>query len=315
MKKNTLPPVLLGKSSFIENRTNIQKYPDEYKDFYTYINEAGAFMSAPYNQLILKKFLKKIKNHFLTPNILDAGSGLGFNLPTIFNSWPKAKVTALDLCKEALEISNLCCNHKQIILNFDMLKNKYRLEDRVVSELWNCRQMGFPRNKVDITVNDIINYAHNNKRLFEIVICTEVLEHVEDIERTLTSLCSLVDKKGYLILSFPNYYRNTAASIKKHNDKKKRNPGWSPWDVHEEGRENPINWMTIEKIISKLNFTIINRKAANYILAWIPHLSKRLKRKGTNNLGDSFPMIWLGDVFPYLRKFAMNYFILVASKQ
>lgn len=323
MKKNRLKKkeifdiarVFQGGSPLPDYKSDIIKGPNGDNDFYTRLNEPGAFMSALYNRSILKNFLKKIKTHSLAPNILDAGSGLGFNLPIIFNTYPKANVVALDVCKEALEISTLCCNQDEIILNIDILKKKYGLEDWVLNELFDSRQSGFPGKRLNIAANDIVNYEKSNKRLFEIVICTEVLEHIADLHGALTSLCSLVDKKGYLILSFPNYYKNTAALIKKNKEKTKGGPNWSPWDVHEDGRENLINWLIIEKMLKKLDFKIIHRKAANYLLAWAPHLAKRLKRKKTHDLGNSYPMIWLGDLFPYLRRFAMNYFILASPKQ
>ena len=306
--------VLHSGSPFPDYRPDIIKDSNGENDFYTRLNEPGAFMSALYNRSILKNFLKKIKTPSLTPNILDAGSGLGFNLPVIFNIYSKANVVALDVCNEALEISTLCCNQKEITLKIDILKRKYGLKDWVLNELFDSRQSGFPRKQVDIAAHDIIDYEKSNNRLFEIVICTEVLEHIEDLQGALTSLCRLVDKKGYLILSFPNYYKNTVASIKKNKEMKKDGPNWSPWDVHEDGRENLINWLIIEKMIKNLDFKIIHRKAANYLLAWAPHLAKRLKYKRTHDLGNSYPMIWLGDLFPYLRRFAMNYFILARPK-
>jgi 2-polyprenyl-3-methyl-5-hydroxy-6-metoxy-1,4-benzoquinol methylase len=271
-------------------------------------------MSAPYNQLILKHFYKKTKTHFLTPNILDAGSGLGFNLPTIFDIWPGAHVVALDVCKEALEISKLCYN--QVVINSisNILKEVYGFENWVVSAILNSRQISFPGKRVHFTVNDIINYQKSDKQRFDIVICTEVLQFAADLEGPLTSLCSLVDKKGYLILSFSNYYKHTTAFIKKHQDKKTGSPGWSPWGESKLVKENPVNWLTIEKIINKLNFKIIDRKAANYLLAWIPFIAKKLKSRKVHNLGVSCPMIRMGDLLPYLRRFAMNYFILAAPR-
>jgi 2-polyprenyl-3-methyl-5-hydroxy-6-metoxy-1,4-benzoquinol methylase len=280
----------------------------------TYLQEPGICMSASYNQLILKHFYKKAKTHFLTPSILDAGSGLGFNLPTIFDIWPKANVVALDVCKEALEVSKLCFNREETISNTYLLIEEYGLEDWVITDILESRQISFPGKRVNITVNDIINYQKSNKQRFDIVIGTEVLQFAADPEETLTSLCSLVDKKGYLILSFPNYYRHTTALVKKHQDKKTGNPGWSPWGERKNEKENTVNWLTIEKLINKLNFSIIDRKAANYFLAWIPFIAKRLKRKKVHNLGVSCPMIRLGDLVPYVRRFAMNYFILAAPK-
>ena len=280
----------------------------------TYLEEPGICMSAFYNQLILKHFFKKIKTHFhfITPHILDAGSGLGFNLPAIFDIWPKADVVALDVCKEALEISKLCFNREETISNTYLLIEEYGLEDWVLTDLLESRQISFPGTRVNITVNDIINYQESNKHRFDMVIGTEVLQFAADLEGTLTSLGRLVDKKGYLILSFPNYYRHTSAWVKKHHDKKTGRPAWSPWGEREHVKENPVNWLTIEKIINQLNFTIIDRKAANYLLAWIPFIAKWLKRKKVHNLGVSYPMIRLGDLVPYVRRYAMNYFILAA---
>lgn len=314
-KKITRPPVRYGGLPFIKSRLYTLKRSNECSGLYTYLDEPGAFMSASYNRTIVKNFLKKIRSRFLSPDVLDAGSGLGFNLPIIFANWSGANVVALDLCKEALEVSNLCCNREDIIFKMGVLKRRYELDDWVIDELLKSRQTGFPGKQVDIAADDIIKYRKSAKRLFDVVICTEVLEHVDDLPGTLTSLCSLVNEKGYLILSFPNYYRNTAALIKKHQDKKTGTPSWSPWEIHRKGRENLINWITVKKIINKLDFTIVNQKAANYLLAWIPHLAKRFKREKTHNLGDSYPMIWLGDLFPPLRRFAMNYFILAKPKQ
>lgn len=280
----------------------------------TYLKEPGLYISSFYSQLILKKFLKKTNRRLLEPGILDAGSGLGFNLPTIFDIRPGAHVVALDVCKEALEISKLCFSCDEMASNIDLLKEEYGLKNWVITEILDSRQISFPGKRVNLIVDDIINYQKSDNHKFDIVICTEVLQFAADLEGTLTSLCSLVDKKGYLILSFPNYYRHPTALEKKHQDKKSGSPGWSPWGERKSVKENPVNWLTIEKLINKLNFTIIDRKAANYLLAWIPSIAKKFKPKNVHNLGVSFPMIRLGDMVPYLRRFAMNYFILAAPK-
>jgi len=273
-------------------------------NFYKQLKEPGAFMSAPYNQQILKSYLSKIDIKNNRPYILDAGSGLGFNLSTIFNTWPDARVTAIDSCTEALEISRLSFNQNEIYNNNAILKTRYGLNDKHIEHLLHYRELGLSNNHIEYIVTDIKNYTNKNNK-FDIIICTEVLEHVVSPENTIRILESLLKEGGHMIISTPNYYYNTVALLKKIQDYRKGHKCWSPWRVHENGIENNINCVMIEKIVKDLGLTIVKTEAANYILAFFPNSMKS---------GNKWPLIWIGRFLPYLKRFAMTYFVFSRKK-
>jgi 2-polyprenyl-3-methyl-5-hydroxy-6-metoxy-1,4-benzoquinol methylase len=273
-------------------------------NFYKQLKKPGAFMSAPYNQQILGSYLSKVDIKNDKPYILDAGSGLGFNLSTIFNTWQDAKVTAIDSCTEALEISRLSFNRNNIVSNKDLLKKRYGLSDEHIKNLLHSREFGFSNKQIEYIVADIENYTNKNHK-FDIIIFTEVLEHVVKPHNALCTLENLLNEGGHMIVSTPNYYYNTVALIKKIQDKRKGYKCWSPWQVHEDGIENNTNCVMIEKIVKELGLTIVKTEAANYILALFPNAMK---------IGNKWPLIWIGKFFPFLKRFAMTYFVFLQKK-
>lgn len=102
-------------------------------------------------------------------DLLDAGCGIG--LASIYYSPRFATVTGVDLEEKIRQAS---------ILKKDNLINN-----------------------VNFKAVNLMNPPFTNKQ-FNIIICSEVIEHVEDDVKLLTNLSKLLTKRGELILSFPS---------------------------------------------------------------------------------------------------------------
>ncbi len=65
---------------------------------------------------------------------------------------------------------------------------------------------------VDIVGNiEDVNIAQKIGERFDLVICTNLLEHLTDVEKAVESIVHLVSQNGYLLITAPNKYP-------KHND-------------------------------------------------------------------------------------------------
>ena len=95
--------------------------------------------------------------------VLDAGCGLGFTLAHIQTLLPEAALSGLDFSAGAIAWAS----------------NRFPMID------WKCG---------DLTSMDFLEE-------FDLVICTEVIEHVRDYERVIENLCKAVRPGGHLILT------------------------------------------------------------------------------------------------------------------
>lgn len=113
----------------------------------------------------LKEMVKDIVVEESKIKILDAGCGEGFITNLLYNNLKNAEFTGIEFTKEALEIAR------------EMNKN------------------------INFVQGDIYEMPFKDLS-FDIVICTEVLEHLEDPEKAVSELKRL--SKKYILLTVPN---------------------------------------------------------------------------------------------------------------
>jgi mannosylglycerate hydrolase len=306
--KDSIDSILGLKSIETSPQEASQASPSQY---YTKMQTPGAFMSAPYNQVVLRNFFKKMHFNKDAPlKILDAGSGLGFNLATILQNYPNAQITALDICPDALKISQGHPNQEAIEQGAQSLKDNFSFTAQQIKAFMRSRQKeGFDQERITLIEGDTQNLKALNDNSFDIIICTEVLEHLVYPESAMKEFHRILKPEGYLVLSSPNYGWNLVGMIKRIRDHKAGREYWEPWSAHREGLENRMTAGLLERLVKDNGFRIRDTQAANYWLAWLHNFPI------VKSLGDKFPMFWLSRIFPPLKKTAMNYFILAEKKE
>lgn len=227
----------------------------------------GAHASAPFQQKILAEWLKWITEQIPIKTALDLGSGLGFNLPTL--SQICSQVWATDISKPALKEAQTT--------HLDLRNVRYIVGD--------AQKLKF--------VNGY----------FDLVVCTEVLEHLQNQKQVVSEFSRTLKPKGFLILSTPNYL-NLTGLIKWSQDKKAGKEFWDPWGAHKDGLERRMTPAILHGLLSGY-FEILKTQGANYLLAWIYFAPKRLY--------DHFPFLPLGKL-PFIKKLGMEYYILAQKK-
>jgi SAM-dependent methyltransferase len=109
----------------------------------------------------LARALRKID--LQKPTVIDAGCGLGFNVQAIASVLPSSEVTGVDFSIVAVEGAR----------------------KKFPDQKWKVVDLNSP--PAGLTA--------------DIVVCTEVIEHVEDTERFLFNLDKMVRSGGYMILT------------------------------------------------------------------------------------------------------------------
>ena len=232
------------------------------------IKNLFAHSSAPWQQVILKEYFKKIKAGG-DWKCLDLGCGLGNNLATILEF--TKNIIAFDISEDVL---NFC-------------KNRYK------------------NSEIKYTRGDVHRLPFK-KEVFDLVICTEVVEHSPFPQILIKESKRVLKPNGYLILSSQNYL-NFAGLIKIFIDAINKKQNWDAWGTHERDFENFITSFWINKVIKKEGFKILDERGADYLnawLIWLPFVYRNYK------LLDKFPLFILGKL-PFIKKVGMDYFLLL----
>lgn len=237
-----------------------------------YKEDLFSHTSTPWQQEVLNKFLLKLKFP-INSTCLDAACGIGNNIITL--SYFFSKIVAFDKSKKA------------IIFAKKRYKNKFN------SNL-----------KFDVMNLSTINYKDN---LFDLVVCTEALEHVLDYENVIKEIFRITKKNGYVILSFQNHFN--LSSLIKLSFEKIFKKNWDVWGTHrnEDSYENYLTCFDVKNYISKTESSVLEEVGADYLNAWfswIPFVYKNYK------ILDRYPIFFLGKL-PLLKYFGMNYFMLI----
>jgi 2-polyprenyl-3-methyl-5-hydroxy-6-metoxy-1,4-benzoquinol methylase len=225
-------------------------------------------VSEPFQQKIIYDFLLFLsKNRDVNKwQVLDFGSGLGCNLDSL-KKFAK-KIIACDVNKKALNKS----------------KQKHGFKN-ISYILFNGTKLSF------------------KDKTFDLVIATEVFEHIPNYKEIMKEIERVVKNKGFFIISTPNYF-NLTGIIKKFNDRK-NNYTWGPWGGHIGGIERFTTWLNIQKLLA--GFRILSSRGADYQKSWFynnPLFPVRFRK---------YILIWPGKL-PLIKKLGMNYFILAQKK-
>ena len=116
---------------------------------------------ARHRRRLLARSLRKID--IPNPTVIDAGCGLGFNVQAIASVLPESEITGVDFSPVAIEGA----------------RRKFP------DQQWKVVDLNSP--PIDLTA--------------DVVVCTEVIEHVEDTERFLSNIDKMVRSGGYIILT------------------------------------------------------------------------------------------------------------------
>ncbi len=164
--------------------------------------------SAPYQQPIIDSFLRELgtKEDLSGWVCLDFGCGVGKNQATLGKH--VRRLTAVDV-------------------SMDGLREAKGNAPSGIPSLFSCYDgysLPFPDS------------------VFDLVVCTEVLEHVADPRQAMNEICRVLAPGGYLVTSVPNYF-NLAGLIKLIMDARVGTPQWEPWGSHPGGFERySVSW-------------------------------------------------------------------------
>lgn len=176
----------------------------------------------------IRRELKKLKREGFTPgHIADAGSGFGQYVHYLSRSFPKAKITGLDIKQEQVDDCN-----------------------RFFTALGKQEQVSFEY--ADLT-------GLEQKEAFDLVLCIDVLEHIEDDRGVMKHLYRALKPGGVLLISTPSdqggsdvHHEHEESFIDEHVrdgygtgeiEEKLRSAGFSEANVrYSYGKPGKISW-------------------------------------------------------------------------
>ncbi len=161
------------------------------------------FLRSWYIRKLLKDIIPQIKSK--EPKIFDAGTGFAQYSYFIAKNFPQSKILAVDIKEDYLT------DAKEFF-------NKLNLKN------------------VDFKIDDLKEISYQSE--FDLIICVDVMEHIDDDERVLKNFYNSLRSDGYLIINTPSIYGGS--------------------DVHDEKDESFIgehfrNGYSKEDLTAKLN--------------------------------------------------------------
>ncbi|MBF8246821.1 MAG: bifunctional 2-polyprenyl-6-hydroxyphenol methylase/3-demethylubiquinol 3-O-methyltransferase UbiG [Rickettsia sp.] len=154
------------------------------KNFFQWWNKDGEFaLLHKINPVRNKYILKIISEYFKSENfaqfkLLDIGCGGG--LVSSFFDKLEFNVTAIDPNPETIKAAI-----------------QYKIHNKL---------------KANYINSNLVNFSKNTSEKFNIILCLEILEHIDDLENFLSLAIQLIDKNGLLIISTIN--KNIQSYIK-----------------------------------------------------------------------------------------------------
>src|SRR3989338_3535489 len=226
--------------------------------------------SVPWQQNILNDFLKKTGIH-KDASCIDTGTGIGNNLSTLLKYCDQ--VAAVDVSESALKI----------------LQERYSKNlDQITIKKMDARYLDYP------------------SASFDLVVCTEMLEHCLKPQDVLDECIRILRPGGCLVLSGPNYF-NPAGIVKIIRENIYPRKTWDAWGNHDAGIENFLTSFKIKKWAAKLRLDIINDRRGDLIRSWLPFFRQYYK------IIDCYPFLTIGRRWP-LKMLMMNYFVLARKR-
>ena len=229
--------------------------------------------SAPWQQYLLYYYLISIPVK-KTWRILDAGCGIGNNLETILKF--NRNISAFDYSEKALSFA----------------KERYEGHE-IRFKTGDLHEIPFPKNS------------------FDLVVCTEAIEHCKNPSKVVSELGRIVKNDGYIVLSTQNHF-NLSAPMKWFFEKILGMKNWDVWGTHshDEGYENYLTAFQLHSYCLERKYKILDHRGADYLnawFAWLPFVYKNYR------ILDKYPIFWLGR-FPLLKYLGMDYFLLMKKE-
>ena len=227
--------------------------------------------SAPWQQLMLEKYLGSI-HAYPDWRYLDLGCGVGNNLRTIIKFGEN--ITALEPATKALEYCR---------------------------ERYDGKSVNF--------VQGTAEKLPFNDASFDVVVFTEVLEHVASPEQSLREVERILEQGGYCILSFQTYL-NLAGAIKSFMKYVLKRPDWDAWGDSAGQTEHALTVLRVKRTLRSTRLKPLREDGADYLnawLIWLPFIHQNYK------LLDRFPLFFLGKL-PVIKWLGMDYFMLLQKQ-
>ena len=151
---------------------------------------------------VIFKMLKKIDRK---SKILDAGCGYG--IYSIILADKGHNMNAIDIERKRINSINSMLNE------YPKIKSRINLE-----------------------LGSLTSLPYKNEE-FDVVLCSEVLEHIKQDEKAFSEISRVLKNKGFLILSVPTYTKNNIKEYKKFGHMK---PGYSLKDIEKLATKNGL---------------------------------------------------------------------------
>jgi ubiquinone/menaquinone biosynthesis C-methylase UbiE len=235
-------------------------------DLYENTENILAHSSVTWQQKVIADFIRKASpNRFGT--CLDAGSGIGNNIETL--SAHCETIHAMDISMGALE---------------SLRQRHAGIGKRLIVQKMDMASLNYPNES------------------FDLVVCTEVLEHCVEPRMAIEECARVLKPGGSLIVSCPNYL-NPAGLYKKIYESVHPHKAWDVWGNHDKGRENFVTSLKLGSWTKSAGFLTVSSRGGDLIRSWLPFLRKHYETI------DRHPCLGVGLWWP-LRLCMMNYFIL-----
>lgn len=235
--------------------------------FYKESQGEGSHLSPAYNQDVLRELLALVSPTKVT-TVVDLGSGSGSNIDTLHRAFPKARLITMDLSRSALAEGRSS-------------------RPAVAPAQSDAAAIPLATGSVDL------------------IVCTEVLEHVENMASVISEINRVLSPSGNVVISSPNYL-NPMGLRKWIKDRQLGDSFWDPWGGHP-GFERLMLPSTMRRAIDEW-FKVEQIRGAGYLMGWIPLGYRRI---GIRN--DRYPMMWMGRM-PGLRNLAINRYLLLKRR-
>lgn len=227
---------------FTNPRPEEERLGEYYKsiDYISHSNTSKGLISKLYKLVryyTLKKKLKLISKYVSRGTILDYGCGTGM---------------FLDVCKNA--------GWKTFGIEPDEGARKI------------ASQMG-----LNIFSNKERTQAHIGQQTFDVITLWHVLEHITDLEQSLTFFEEKLNKDGALIIAVPNYTSYDANYYKQF---------WSAYDVPRHLYHFEIQ--TIKKLLQPYKFALTETLPMKFDSFYVSMLSEKYKTGSVNYLNAFF---------------------------
>jgi 2-polyprenyl-3-methyl-5-hydroxy-6-metoxy-1,4-benzoquinol methylase len=188
----------------------------------------------PFMNLLMERFYTKLLNQISKYynqddnfTLLDVGCGIGIVAKIIHQNFPNARITGFDISYDAVESAKLLLP------------------------------------SANIHIGNIYEYPYDD-RTFDMVICLEVLEHLDQPDTVLDSIGKICKK--HAIFSIPNDWQFRATNIMLFK--------YLEWKGNSPGHINEWNKNSFKSLLSRHSFRTINISVVMGI--WMLFLCEKL---------------------------------------